>query len=77
MIDYNENRKDMQVDKLFEDFLEDCEREAARLEITVDYYIAEFTWLLFLEWHLVHWLQSALHLFLLLTKATKTTTIKR
>ena len=43
MIDYNEDRKDMQVDKLFEDFIEDCEREAARLEITVDYYVAEFT----------------------------------
>jgi len=43
MIDYNENRKDLQVDKLFEDFIEDCEREASRLEITVDYYIAEFT----------------------------------
>ena len=43
MIDYNENRKDMQVDKLFEDFLEDCEKKAAELEISVDYYIAEFT----------------------------------
>jgi hypothetical protein len=43
MSDYNDDRKDLQVDKLFEDFIEDCEREASRLEITVDYYIAEFT----------------------------------
>ena len=42
MIDYNKDRKDMQVDKMFEDFLEDCEKKAAELEITVDYYIAEF-----------------------------------
>lgn len=43
MIDYNENRKDLQVDKLFEDFIEDCEKKAKDLEIPVDYYIAEFT----------------------------------
>jgi hypothetical protein len=43
MIDYNDDRKDLQVDRLFEDFIEDCEREASRLEISVDYYIAEFT----------------------------------
>ena len=43
MIDYNEDRKDLQVDKLFEDFIEDCEKKAAELEIPVDYYIAEFT----------------------------------
>jgi hypothetical protein len=43
MIDYNEDRKDMQVDRMIDDFIEDCEREAAKLEITVDYYIAEFT----------------------------------
>lgn len=43
MIDYNEDRKDMQVDKLFEDFIEECEREAKKREITVDYYVAEFT----------------------------------
>ena len=42
MIEYNENRKDMQVDKMFEYFLEDCEKKASELEITVDYYIAEF-----------------------------------
>lgn len=43
MIDYTENQRDIQVDKLFEDFIEECEREAAKLEVTVDYYIAEFT----------------------------------
>jgi hypothetical protein len=42
MIEYNEDRKDLQVDKMFEDFLEDCEKKASELEITVDYYIAEF-----------------------------------
>jgi len=43
MIDYNEDRKDMQVERMLDDFIEECERESARLEITVDYYIAEFT----------------------------------
>ena len=43
MIDYNEDRKDMQVERMIDDFIEDCEREASKLEITVDYYIAEFT----------------------------------
>ena len=43
MIEYSDDRRDLQVDRLFEDFIEDCEREAARLEISVDYYIAEFT----------------------------------
>jgi hypothetical protein len=43
MIEYDENRKDMQVERMLDDFIEECEREAARLEITVDYYIAEFT----------------------------------
>ena len=31
-----------QTDELIEEFIADCEREAAKLEITVDYYIAEF-----------------------------------
>ena len=30
------------TDKMIDDFIADCEREAAKLEITVDYYIAEF-----------------------------------
>ena len=31
-----------QTDKMIDDFIANCEREAAKLEITVDYYIAEF-----------------------------------
>ena len=31
-----------QTDEMIEKFIEACEREAAALEITVDYYIAEF-----------------------------------
>ena len=43
MIDYNENRKDLQVDKLHEDLVAELEAQANSLEVTVDYYIAEFT----------------------------------
>jgi hypothetical protein len=43
MIDYDDDRKDLQTERLIDNFIEDCEREAARLEITVDYYLAEFT----------------------------------
>jgi len=42
MIEYNEQQRDIQVDRMIEDFIEECEREAAKLEVTVDYYIAEF-----------------------------------
>ena len=66
MIEYNKDRKDLQVDKLFEDFIEECEKKASELQIPVDYYIAEFTWLFFLEWLLVHYSQSVQHLLLLL-----------
>ena len=31
-----------ETEELIDDFIADCEREAAKLEITVDYYIAEF-----------------------------------
>ena len=31
-----------QTDEMFEKFIGECEKEAAALEITVDYYIAEF-----------------------------------
>ena len=31
-----------QTDEMIEKFIEECEREVAALEITVDYYIAEF-----------------------------------
>ena len=30
------------TDELIEEFIAECEREAARLEVTVDYYLAEF-----------------------------------
>ena len=39
------------TDELINEFIEDCEREAAKLEITVDYYLAEFvrqTWHFFI-----------------------------
>ena len=29
-------------DELIEEFIAECEEEAAKLEITVDYYLAEF-----------------------------------
>ena len=39
----NENEKPInQADEMIEEFIADCEREAAKLEITVDYYLAEF-----------------------------------
>ena len=31
-----------QTDEMIEKFIVECEKEAATLEITVDYYIAEF-----------------------------------
>ena len=31
-----------QTDEMIEKFIEECEREASSLEITVDYYISEF-----------------------------------
>ena len=30
------------TDEMIEEFIAECEREAAKLEITVDYYIDEF-----------------------------------
>ena len=30
------------TDELIEEFIAECEEEAAKLEITVDYYLAEF-----------------------------------
>ena len=35
------NRND-DVDTLIDEFIRECEREAAKLEVTVDYYLAEF-----------------------------------
>ena len=43
MIDYNENRKDLQIDKLHEDLVAELEVQASKYEVSVDYYIAEFT----------------------------------
>ena len=43
MIDYNENRKDLQIDKLHEDLVAELETKASALEVTCDYYITEFT----------------------------------
>jgi hypothetical protein len=42
-IDYNENRKDLQIDKLHQNLVAELEEKANLLEVTVDYYIAEFT----------------------------------
>ena len=42
MIDYNEDRKDLQIDRLHQDFVAELEAQASALEVTVDYYIAEF-----------------------------------
>ena len=30
------------TDEMLEKFIEECEQEAAKLEVTVDYYLAEF-----------------------------------
>ena len=42
MIDYNEDRKEMQTERMIDDFIAQCEEEAAKLEVTVDYYMEEF-----------------------------------
>ena len=38
----DDNQPINDTDELIEVFIADCEREAAKLEITVDYYLAEF-----------------------------------
>ena len=43
MIDYNKDRKDLQIDKLHQDLVAELEEQAAALSVTVDYYIQEFT----------------------------------
>ena len=35
-------RDSNKTDEMIEEFIAECEREAAKLEITVDYYLAEF-----------------------------------
>ena len=42
MIDYNDDRKELQTERMIDDFIAECEKEEAKLEVTVDYYIAEF-----------------------------------
>ena len=43
MTDFNNEHAPInQTEELIEEFIADCEREAAKLEITVDYYLAEF-----------------------------------
>ena len=42
MIDYNKERKDLQIERQAEDFCMWAEEQAAELEITVDYFLAEF-----------------------------------
>lgn len=42
MIDSEDKKERRFGEKIIDDFIEDCEREAAKLEITVDYYLAEF-----------------------------------
>jgi hypothetical protein len=43
MIDYNEDRKDLQIDRLHEDIVAELEAEAEKINVTVDYFISEFT----------------------------------
>jgi len=42
MINYDDERQELQTERMIDDFIAECEREAAKLEITVDYYLAEF-----------------------------------
>ena len=42
MIEYSQNRKDVQNERLIEDFFIWDESESASREITVDYFISEF-----------------------------------
>ena len=38
----NDEKPISQTDEMIEEFIAECEREAAKLEVTVDYYLAEF-----------------------------------
>jgi len=42
MINYDDERQELQTERMIDDFIAECEKEAAKLEVTVDYYIAEF-----------------------------------
>ena len=38
----NDEKPINQTDEMIEEFIAECEREAAKLEVTVDYCLAEF-----------------------------------
>ncbi len=38
----NDEKPINSTDELIDEYIAECEREAAKLEITVDYYLAEF-----------------------------------
>ena len=40
--DFGEFYEPSKSEQLIDDFIAECEKEAAKLEITVDYYLAEF-----------------------------------
>ena len=39
---YTPSEKNLSAEEMIDDFIAECEVEAAKLEITVDYYLAEF-----------------------------------
>jgi len=41
-IQMSEEKPINKTEEMIDDFIADCEKEAAKLEITVDYYLAEF-----------------------------------
>jgi hypothetical protein len=43
MIDYSDERKELQTEKMLDDFFVWAESEASRLELPLDYFLAEFT----------------------------------
>ena len=49
MISYEDSKEifgldeNCKVEDMIDNFIAECEEEAAKLEVTVDYYIAEFT----------------------------------
>lgn len=42
MIDYTEDRKDMQLERKIDDFFAWAEAQAKEKEVTVDYFLEEF-----------------------------------
>ena len=39
---YTPSNQNLSAEEMIDDFIAECEKEAAKLEITVDYYLAEF-----------------------------------